>query len=62
MKSVKIRINAASKDLTFSSYRKLEDDGSNFTKWFSYEFFCYPAGKNESGGRKTKQSKAYTGT
>lgn len=35
VKSIKIHINAASKDLTFSSCRKLEDDGSNFTKWFS---------------------------
>ena len=38
VKSIKIHVNAANKDLAFSSCRKLEDDGgSNFTKWFSIE-------------------------
>ena len=37
VRAIKIRINAAKKDLTFSSCRKLQDDGSNFTKWFSLE-------------------------
>lgn len=37
VKSVKIHINAADKDLTFSSCRNLEPDGSNLAKWFSLE-------------------------
>ena len=37
VKSMNIRIDAVDKDLTFSSCRSLEDDGSNFTKWFSIE-------------------------
>ena len=37
VRAIKIRINAANKDLTFSSCRNLEDDGSNFSKWFSLE-------------------------
>lgn len=37
VKSVKIRVNGANKDITFTSCTKLQDDGSNFTKWFSLE-------------------------
>lgn len=37
VKVIKIYINAANKDLTFTSCMKLQDDGSNFTKWFSLE-------------------------
>jgi len=37
VKSVKIHVDAANKDLTFTSCTKLKDDGSNFTKWFSSE-------------------------
>lgn len=37
VKSLKIHTSAANKDLTFSNCRKLKDDGSNFSKWFSIE-------------------------
>jgi len=37
VKSVKIHVNGANKDITFRSCAKLRDDGSNFTKWFSLE-------------------------
>ncbi|HSW38143.1 MAG TPA: hypothetical protein VLL97_01475 [Acidobacteriota bacterium] len=37
VKSVKLRVSGANKDLTFTSCAKLKDDGSNFTEWFSLE-------------------------
>jgi hypothetical protein len=37
VKSINININAADKDLTFSSCRNIADDGSSFRKWFSLE-------------------------
>jgi len=37
VKLLKVVTRAANKDLTFSSCKKLEDDGSNFSRWFSIE-------------------------
>lgn len=35
--SIRLHTKAAHKDVRFSDCRKLEDDGSNFTKWYSIE-------------------------
>jgi hypothetical protein len=35
--SIRLHTKAAHKDVKFSDCRKLEDDGSNFTKWYSIE-------------------------
>lgn len=37
VKSIRLHTKAANKDLTFSDCRKLENDGNNFTQWFSIE-------------------------
>jgi hypothetical protein len=37
VKSMRLHTKAAHKDIKYSNCRKLENDGSNFTKWFSIE-------------------------
>ncbi|MBM4351006.1 MAG: hypothetical protein FJ106_14105 [Deltaproteobacteria bacterium] len=37
VKSMRLHTKAAHKDIKYSDCRKLENDGSNFTKWFSIE-------------------------
>lgn len=37
VKSMRVHTKAAHKDVKYSVCRKLENDGSNFTKWFSTE-------------------------
>ena len=37
VKSMRVHTQAAHKDVKYSDCRKLENDGSNFTQWFSIE-------------------------
>jgi hypothetical protein len=37
VKSVRAHVDGANKDITFTSCRELQQDGSNFTKWFATE-------------------------
>jgi hypothetical protein len=37
VKSVRAHVDGANKDITFASCKDLQQDGSNFTKWFAIE-------------------------